>query len=202
VWWNTEPAVPEDTPLTMDHLQDLFEGLIALSYPELKGARYELYPFEAETIRFQSNFTAGSVLFGPRVYRLGINVAVLSDPPPPGGLRAVLAHELAHTLYYHQRGRLELVAIGRIFVDREAQIDFERATDLEACARGFALGLVEYRTWIEKEMTPETRARYYETYYTPAELERLAKVAPETLRGWQDAPPRGVEAIEKKSAGQ
>lgn len=191
-------AEPGPAKLTLEEVEAVFEDLIATSYPELAGVKYKLYTFKDKTIRFRSNISIRSLFFGKRVYRLGVNRKVLSDPPPPNALRAVLAHELAHTLYYHRRTRGQIIKTAKIFFNRDAQIDFERATDLEACARGFAPGLAEYREWIRSRMPENSAPKYGQTYYDVDELDELECVRqeqPELLRAWQDAPPRSLEEI-------
>jgi hypothetical protein len=197
-----EPEQAAEPSLALDDVKAVFADLIATAYPELSAVKYKLYTFKAKTIRFRSNISVRSLFFGKRVYRLGVNESVLTDPPPPNALRAVLAHELAHTLYYHRRTRPQLWGTAKIFFNRDAQIDFERATDLEACARGFAPGLAEYREWIEARM-PDGEKKYGQTYYDVDELNELECIRqeqPELLQTWQADPPRSLKAILERRA--
>lgn len=192
---------PAPTSLSVEEVGAILDDLIETAYPELAGIDYRLYFFRHDTIRFRSNITVRSLLWGKRKYRIGVNRSVLADPPPPAALRAVLAHELAHTLYYHQRTRGQIIKTARIFWNRRAQIDFERATDLVAIARGFAPGLAEYRAWIRDRMPTSATAKYYETYYDVDDLALLDAVRerrPELLLDWLSNPPRTREEIEER----
>ena len=206
-----EPA-PQETPseqtraeLSLPEVRAVLDGLIETSYPELKGIRLVLYTFKDKTINFRSNFAISSLFFGKRKYKIGVNKKVLKDAPPPTALRAVLAHELAHTLYYHQRNRRQLIGTAKIFFNRSAQIDFELATDLVAVSRGFGPGLALYREWIQPRLPAKTAAKYAATYYDVSDfelLERVKNTHPGTLLTWLKDPPRtGEEILERMAAG-
>ena len=73
------------------HPADVDAVLAALTptaYPVPASDNYTIHPFKAKAIRFRSNFSVRSLFFGTRVYRLGVNTNVLTDPPPPNALRA------------------------------------------------------------------------------------------------------------------
>ncbi len=184
--------------LNLEQVETILDELIESSFPELKGIRYVLYKFRSKTIRFRSNFRLPSLFFGKRVYRIGVNRSVLNDPPPPSALRAVLAHELAHTLYYHQRTRGQVIKTTKIFFNKEAQIDFELATDLEAARRGFAAGLADYRRWVQPRLPQDKSAGYGSKYYEAEDfvlIGRIAKARPELLLTWQSDPPRNADEL-------
>jgi len=184
--------------LKLDEVGTILDELIESSFPELKGIRYVLYRFKSKTIRFRSNFRLPSLFFGKRVYRIGVNRSVLNDPPPPLALRAVLAHELAHTLYYHQRSRGQVLKVTKIFFNKDAQIDFELATDLEAARRGFAPGLAAYRNWVQPRLPKDKSAGYGSKYYEAEDfalIGRIAKTRPDVLLAWQSDPPRNAEEL-------
>ncbi|MBL4848984.1 MAG: hypothetical protein JKY65_25960 [Planctomycetes bacterium] len=195
------PATSRAPRFELKEVRRVLDDLIRTSYPELSRIRYVLYTFKSKTIRFRSNVRIRSLFFGKRVYRIGVNRSVLADPPPPGALRAVLAHELAHTLYYHQRTRGQVIKTARIFFNRRAQIDFELATDLEAARRGFAGGLEEYRRWVEPRLPKAKAAGYAAKYYEAADfvlLGRVARSRPDLLLAWQPNPPRTRAEIEAR----
>lgn len=196
----TPAASSSASALKLEEVGAILDDLIETSYPELSGIRYVLYTFKAKTIRFRSNVRIPSLFFGKRVYRIGVNRSVLSDPPPPNALRAVLAHELAHTLYYHQRTRGQVIKTTRIFFNKQAQIDFELATDLEAARRGYAAGLAAYRTWIQPRL-PKKNGGYGSKYYEAGDfvlLGQIARAEPDLLLRWQGDPPRNTAGIKAR----
>lgn len=189
--------------LELSQVETILDDLIETSFQELKGIRYVLYTFKSKTIRFRSNFRLGSLFFGKRVYRIGVNRSVLSDPPPPAALRAVLAHELAHTLYYHQRKRGQVLKTAKIFFNKEAQVDFELATDLEAARRGFAPGLADYRRWVQPRLPKNKSAGYGSKYYEAEDFQLIGRIAserPQVLLDWQRDPPRDAAELKARWA--
>ena len=66
---------------------------------------------------------------------------------PPVGLRAIIAHELAHIHYYRAQSRMGLLSLGRLLLPT-FNTRFERQADLEAIALGYGPGLQEFRKWL------------------------------------------------------
>src|SRR5215213_9827238 len=91
------------------------EEVQAASYPELKDAKIEIKFFDSSSDYFQTRFTFTSFLFKKRLhYLLRANRDLFADGVPEDGLRAILAHELGHVLYYKSRNRIALLGLVRL----------------------------------------------------------------------------------------
>jgi hypothetical protein len=75
---------------------------------------------------------------------------------------------------------------------------FERATDLEAIARGYGDGLKSYRWWLYCHIPADKLAGKKRNYFSPEEIDSLQlklRAQPELLKQWRKAPPRSLEKI-------
>ncbi|HMX29306.1 MAG TPA: M48 family metalloprotease, partial [Blastocatellia bacterium] len=133
---------------TISRVRRIVEEVRAASYPELKTAEIEINLFDSPSDYFQTRFTFTSYLFRNRLrYVLRVNRKLFSAGTPEDGVRAILAHELGHIVYYRTRNRLALLGLTRLAC-RDFAARFERGTDLEAIARGYGEGLKSYRLWL------------------------------------------------------
>ncbi|MEZ0367880.1 MAG: hypothetical protein ACAI44_02205 [Candidatus Sericytochromatia bacterium] len=155
-------------PLSWTALDQKLTAVQQRSYAELDSARLELGSFSEADSFFQSSFEPLSLL-GPRpVYRIEVNPRLLALDCPPEALEAVLAHELAHTLDYRQGGPLGVLAIGwQLLLDPAS---YERRTDLQAIFRGYGPGLIRYREWLYRQLTPAQISRKRRIYFSPEEI--------------------------------
>ena len=110
-----------------------------------------------------------------RVYRVQVDPLVLTDPPSPEALAAVLAHELGHVLDYSTMTVREYLEFGVWYGTQDPLTstglsDYERATDAMALERGCADGLTEMRTWVYAHASPDVLAEKQHNYDSPEEI--------------------------------
>ena len=153
---------PEDSPQTIIALQDiatLVDSVRAASYPQVKDVEIALRQMRSEYIYFESRFTFPSFFFGRKLrYMILFNSEAIARQVPPDGLRAIVAHELAHIDYFNRQSRMGLVSLIQLLWAPFAA-RFERAADLEAIALGYGPGLESYRVWLYRNV-PAGRFRF------------------------------------------
>jgi hypothetical protein len=199
-------AIPGPGPPTAATLDAWLLEVRAASFPELGDAPLTIERFSSDTVFFMSNIDVGSALHGgPLHLQLFINDAVLDDDADVPGeiaLKAVLAHELAHSLDYVQRfsadGAAGLLPLLPMLAWAPAEEEIERRTDLVAVRRGYGFGLAAYRRWLYRRLPAEAVLEKRRIYYSPLELvwlERLATQCPAALDTAIAHPPRDARAI-------
>ena len=178
----------------------LVQEVQTASYPELKDARIEVKTFRGESDYFQSRFSFGRFLTGRRMrYVVYVNPAIYDKNCPAAARRAIVAHELAHILYYRQRNRLQLLGLARL-AGANFTAKFERGADLEALARGYGEGLKQYRVWLYQNIPPRKLAAKRRDYFSPEEIDALLsalQTRPALLDYWRKHPPRKLAEIRK-----
>ncbi|MGH9801646.1 MAG: hypothetical protein ACRD82_14880 [Blastocatellia bacterium] len=191
-------AAPADD-LTVERVRRIVEEVKTASFPELKNTEIEIKLFTSRSDYFQSRFTFTSFLFGKRLRcLLKVNRNVFADGAPEDGLRAIIAHELGHALYYKSRNRLKLLGLVRL-AGKDFTARFERSTDLEAITRDYAEGLKTYRHWLYNRIPAEKLAEKKRNYFSPEEIDaiELKRSQPELLKQWRKHPPRSLPEIEQ-----
>jgi hypothetical protein len=183
---------------TLERVRRIVEEVKAASYPELNNAEIEIRLFGSPSDYFQTRFTFTSFLFKRRLrYLLKVNRNLFANNVPDDGLRAIISHELGHVVYYRARHRIELLGLVRLACSGFAA-RFERATDLEAIARGYGDGLKSYRWWLYCHIPADKLAGKKRNYFSPEEIDSLQlklRAQPELLKQWRKAPPRSLEKI-------
>ena len=181
-----------------ERVRRLTAEVAAASFPELTGSEITIQWFDAEADFFQTRFTFTGFLGRKKLrYLLRVNRRLLSQPPPEIALRAVIAHELGHILYFQARRRLQLLGLVRLLAPAFTA-RFERRTDLQAIARHYGEGLKVYREWLYRRIPPGKLAEKQRNYFSPAEIDALLqrlRAEPEKLRGWLQRPPRSLAEI-------
>jgi hypothetical protein len=180
--------------------QKIINEVIEKSYPELKNKRIEIKTFKSESDYFQARFSFGKYLtFQKMQYLIFVNPKVFERGATADGIRSVIAHELAHVLYYSKRNRFELLGLvnlsGKKFTQR-----FERGADVEAIARGYGEGLIEYRNWLYQNIPPKSLEEKKRNYFSPEELELMLEIwhrNPSKIDEWRKTPPRNLAEIKK-----
>ena len=197
-------AAPADDS-TIERVRRTVEEVRVASFPELKSTEIEIKLFDSRSDYFQSRFTFSSFLFGQRLHcLLKVNRNVFADGVPEDGLRAVIAHELGHALYYESRNRLKLLGLARL-AGKDFTARFERATDLEAIARGYGEGLKAYRRWIYGRIPANKLTEKKRNYFSPEEIDAIElklRSRPELLKQWRKHPPRSLPEIEQAKISQ
>jgi hypothetical protein len=183
----------------LERVRRIVEEVKAASYPELNGAEIEIKLFSSPSDYFQTRFTFTSFLFKKRLrYLLKVNRNLFARNVPDDGLRAIIAHEFGHIVYYREHHRIELLGLVRLACSRFT-VRFERATDLEAIARGYGDGLKSYRWWLYNHIPANKLEEKKRNYFSPVEIDALQlklRAQPELLKQWRKAPPRSLEEIE------
>ena len=170
------------------------------AYPELSGARIEIKTFGSDSDYFQSRFAFGRFFMLRRMrYVIYVNPLVYERGCPEAALRAIIAHELAHVLYYRRRNRLQLFGLTRL-ASKSFTARFERGADLEAIAHGYGAGLKEYRLWLYRNIPPNKLAEKRRNYFSPEEID--AMLSRPVWDCWRKNIPRGLAEIETGSCAK
>lgn len=182
----------------LKHTQTIVNEIIEKSYPELKTAKIEIKTFESESNYFKSQFSVSRFLtFRNISYVIFVNAEVFRRNAPDDGIRAILAHELAHILYYQRKNRFQLLGLTAL-ADKSFTAKFERRADLEAIARGYAEGLKSYRKWLYQNIPPKNVEAKKRNYFSPVEIDSmllLLKEKPEMINFWRKRVPRNLNDI-------
>ncbi|MBS1786950.1 MAG: hypothetical protein JST85_04475 [Acidobacteria bacterium] len=184
---------------TVERARRIAEEVKAKSFPQLRNTEIIIRLFDSRTDYFQTRFTFPSFLFGKRLKCLmKVNRKVFADNIPEEGLRAIIAHELGHALYYQSRHRLKLLGLVRL-LDKDFAARFERATDLRAIALGYGDGLKTYRRWLYANISPNKLSEKKRDYFSPEEIDAVqSKLCdqPKLIELWLRRPPRSLAEIE------
>jgi integrase len=153
-------------------------------------------------IYLESRFTLSSFLSARKLrYVILFNPEAIARQVPPDGLRAIVAHELAHIDYFHRRRRLGLVSL-ILLLRAPFAARFERRADLEAIALGYGPGLESYRIWLYRNVPASKIEEKKRDYFSPEEIEvilRAAQQNPQIMGVFSTCVPRDVAEIERRS---
>ena len=182
----------------LEQARRLVDEVIARSYPELRSAEIKLKLFHSHADFFHTRFGIPQFFFGKRMrYLIWINPEVRDRQAPEAGLRAIIAHELAHVVYFRRGNRIRLLCLTRLlsgsFVAR-----FERRTDLQAIARGYGPGLKEYRQWLYQNVPAQKLKEKERNYFSPAEIDAILMLSTqhrELVEYWEKHVPRNLQEI-------
>lgn len=195
-------AAAQTSDDVIGRVRRIVEEIKTASYPELahlKNSEIEIKLFDSPSDYFQTRFTFTSFLFKKKLrYLLRVNRKLFADGMPEDGLRAILAHELGHIVYYKSRNRLALLGLVRLAC-KGFTARFERGTDLEAIQRGYGNGLKSYRLWLYGQIPPNKLEEKKRNYFSPAELDALQlrlRAQPELMKQWRKYPPRSLKELE------
>lgn len=172
VWLCAPHALAQtDTELAVqERVRQLVDEVRMAAYPELQRVEIKIQLFDSPSDYFQTRFTFTSFLFQAKLrYVLRVNRRLFAQPAPDEALRAVIAHELAHILYFKARPQLQLLSLVRL-VSPDFTAGFERRTDLQALARHYGPGLKAYRQWLYQQVPADKLAEKQRNYFSPAEI--------------------------------
>ncbi len=147
--------------------ESLVQDVRKASYPELEKKNVVVRPLHSDSDYFQARFSVPRFFFARMRYIVYANPNVTAAPPD--GTRAIVAHELAHVLYYSQRKRIRLLGLVRL-LSPASNARFERQTDIRAIDRGYGEGLKSFRAWVYQHVPPEKLAAKKRNYLTPEEI--------------------------------
>lgn len=176
----------------------MVSGIIEKSFPELKKTKVEIKIFQSGTNYFKSQFSFPSFLtFRKLRCIIFVNPEVFNRRAPEDAISAILAHELAHVLYYKNKNRFELLGLISL-TDKNFTAKFERRADLEAIARGYGEGLKSYRKWLYENIPPQAVEAKKRDYFSPEEIDLIMQILrekPEKINVWRKRVPRNSEEI-------
>ena len=180
--------------------QQYINEIAKSSFPEINVKRIKLKTFQSDRVFFKARFAITNYLtFRKMQYLLSVNPKVFSENAPEKGLRAILAHELSHVLYYTKRNRFELLGLTRL-VSGKFTTKFERRADLETIKRGYGKGLIEYRNWLYKIVPANNIKSKQKNYFSPEEIQLMLDISdkkPEMFEVWRKKVPRNIDEIKK-----
>jgi len=178
----------------------LAREIIAASYPQLKGSDIRIESFVSQSDYFKARFGYPQYFFTRMRYLLFVNPRVFELHAPEAGVRAIIAHELAHALYFKLRNRVQLLGLVRL-TSKQFTAEFERWADLKAISLGYGEGLKEYRRWLYKNVPASRLAEKRRDYFSPEEIEAIEQAStrrPELLDYWLRHVPLSLEQIQAK----
>ena len=120
---------------------ELVDSVRMASFPQLRGLPITVQEMSSDYVYMESRFTLTSFFLRRRLrYLMLFNRAALARRVPQHGLRAILAHELAHVDYFESHSRMGLFSLVQLLSAR-FNARFERSADLEAIELGYGPGL-------------------------------------------------------------
>src|SRR5262249_42133778 len=182
----------------LEQIRSTVDELIGASYPELRGVEIQFSLFHSDTDFFRTRFGFPQFLFGRRMrYLIRVNPEVRFLQAPEAGIRAILAHELAHILYFKTGNRARLLGLMRLS-SKGFTARFERQTDLQAISRGYGEGLKEYRQWLYQQVPDQMLPEKQRNYFSPEEIDAILSLShrrPELLTYWLKHVPRNLQQV-------
>ncbi|HRH45547.1 MAG TPA: hypothetical protein PKY82_28165 [Pyrinomonadaceae bacterium] len=173
--------------------QKIINEVVEKSFPELKTKKIEVKNFQSESDYFQSRFSFGKMLtFQKMRYIIFVNPKVFEKNAPESGIRSIIAHEIAHVLYYSKRNRMELLGLIKLS-SKDFTQKFERGADLEAIARGYGNGIKDYRQWLYLNIPQKNLEEKKRNYFSPEEIDLMLEILrqkPEMMEKWRKNIPR------------
>jgi hypothetical protein len=148
----------------------LIDEVIAASY-RTKNGRYPTKPFRPRSVISELALAFLNISSRMR-YLVSVNPRAFELQPPEAGLRAIVAHELAHVAYLKKRSRVRLLGLARL-TSKRFTAKFERQADLTAISRGYGEGLKEYRRWLYKNVPNSKLAEKRRNYFSPDEIDAI-----------------------------
>lgn len=184
----------------IEKTQNFINEVIGKSFPELKNEKINVKTFKSDSSYFKSQFSIARYLtFRELHYTIFVNPEVYKKYAPHTAIRAILAHELAHILYYKRKNRCELLGLVAL-ADDSFTAKFERKADLEAIVRGYGETLKEYRQWLYQNIPAKSLKGKKSNYFSPEEIDLMLGILrekPEIIDVWRKNVPRNLEEIKK-----
>lgn len=147
-------------------------------YPELDTREIRLRPFTSKSDYFEARFSFPRLLLGRKMsYQVLFNTDAVLLTCPEEARRAIIAHELAHVLYYSRR-RMRLFGLVRL-LRSPSRSRFERDADREAIRRGYSEGLKQYRDWVYQHVPASALPGKLRDYLSPAEIDAFKAGCPQ-----------------------
>lgn len=182
----------------IQYTRELVNEIIKEAYPELRAEDVTVKSFYSRSNYFKAQFSFSRYFTFRRMRSIiYVNPLVYDRNVPKDGLRAIIAHELAHASYYLNRNRVKLFGLVRLAGAGYTR-DFERGADLVAISRGFGEELIVYRQWLYRNVPPEKVVAKERNYFTPDEIKLLIPILekqPAALRKFYKRVPRNLTEV-------
>ena len=194
------PARQSRKDLTCDAVnrtRALVDQVLASSYPELEGVEIRIKTFSSRSDYFKSRFGFPQYFCARIRFLVFVNPGAFELQAPDAGLRAIIAHELAHVAYYKRRNRLRLLGLVRL-TSKRFSAEFERRADLRAIALGYGEGLKEYRRWLYASVPASKLKEKRRNYFSPEEIDAIlsaSRARPELIEYWLNNVPLSLNEI-------
>jgi len=175
----------------------LVDQVISASYPELNGADIRIELFHSRSDYFKTRFGIPQFFFARMRYLVFVNPRMLELQAPEAGVRAIIAHELAHVVYFKKRNRMQLLGLARL-TSKRFTAEFERRADLKAISLGYGEGLKEYRRWLYGNIPASKLAEKQRNYFSPDEIDAILsamRTRPELLKYWLKHVPLSLDQV-------
>lgn len=183
----------------VEKTQNILYEIVEKSFPELDAKKIRVKTFKSSATFFKAQFSFGRFLtFRGMRTTIFVNPLVFENNAPEEGIRAILAHELGHALYFKEKNRLQLVGLVSL-IDGGFTAKFERRTDLVAIERGYGEGLIKYREWLYRNVPPNNLAEKLRNYFTPEEIRLLMQANennPKLFDQLKKRVPRNLKEVE------
>lgn len=179
----------------------LVDSVRGVSFPQLKDAGIELHEMQSDYVYFETRFTVSSFFQRRLSYVIMFNREALARQAPLDGLRAIVAHELAHIDYFNSHSRMGLLGLVQLLRAPYAA-RFERSADLETIALGYGPGLESYRIWLYRNVPPERMEEKRRDYFSPEEIEAILQAVrqnPRIMQAFSVCVPRDLAQIQQRA---
>ena len=195
----SSPAAPHSTGSR--EIDPLIRDVRQASFPQLEDADITVYDLRSDFDYLQARFTVASFFTRKLHHMIFFNAEAIRRHVPADGLRAIVAHELAHINFYESQSRMGLVSLVGLLLP-SFTTRFERKADLDAIALGYGPGLENYRTWLYRNIAREAEGEKKRDYYTPQEIEALLQAEtkrPGIMSNFQRCIPRNLAEIRQEA---
>lgn len=190
-------AARQDSAKAGERTRELVNKIVKASYAELSGATIRIKVFYSKSDYFKGRFGIPQFFFARMRYLVFVNPLVFELQAPEAGVRAIIAHELAHVVYFKKRNRVRLLGLVRL-TSKQFTARFERGADLKAISLGYGEGLKEYRRWLYQNVPASRLADKQRNYFSPAEIDAILSASrkrPELLEYWLEHVPLNLNQI-------
>lgn len=195
-WQTGSSTTPQ---AAIEKIEGIVKEVVRTSYPELTNATIKVRAFSNTSDYFRTRFGIPQFVSGKKMeYLMMVNPQVFDRNCPESAIRAIVAHELGHVLYFSQRKRIRLLSLIRL-ESKSYTARFERWTDLQAIARGYGEGLKQYRQWLYKNVPERSLNEKRRDYFSPEEIDAILlrlRARPQLLNYWLKQVPRNLKEIE------
>jgi hypothetical protein len=189
-------AGQDDVQKTMGFIKEI----AATSYPEIKPEKIRVKTFKSDSNYFKARFSFARFLtFQKMRYLVYVNPEVYQKNISDEAVIGILAHELAHVLYYTEKNRFELLGLTSL-ASEGFTTKFERRADLVTITRGYGEGLIKYREWLYQNIPADKLDDKKRDYFTPEEIRILIPALsknPELIEKLKDDVPRNLAETQK-----